>query len=76
MIVLNTSTPQSLKVIAREFVSEFTFSYTDDSTNEETQVLIANAVISGNYLSWSQPFNPILILNHFYSIELFSDYEV
>ena len=74
MIVLNTSTPQSLKVIPREFVNEFTFSYTDDSTNVVTEVLIPNATISGNYLSWSQPFNPILGLNHFYSIEMFADY--
>ena len=74
MIVLNTSTPQSLKVIPREFVNEFTFSYTDDSTNVETDVQILNATTSGNYLTWSQPFNPILVLNHFYSIEMFADY--
>jgi hypothetical protein len=76
MIVLNKTTPQNLKVIARQYVNEFTFSYTDDSTNVETQVQISNASISGNYLTWSQSFNPLLVLNHFYNIELFSNYAI
>ena len=74
MIVLNTTTPQTLKVIPREYQSEFTLSYTDDSTNVVTEILIANAVISGNYLTWSQAFNPILVLNHFYDLKLFANY--
>ncbi len=74
MIVLNTTTPQNLKVIPREYVSEFTFSYEDDSTNVTTEIQISNASTSGNYLTWSQAFNPVLVLNHFYNIELFSDY--
>ena len=74
MIVLNTNTPQTLKVISREYQSEFTFAYTDDSTNVRTEISINNATISGNYLTWSQAFNPVLVLNHFYNIELFSNY--
>ena len=74
MIVLNATTPQTLKVIPREFVSEFTFSYEDDSTNITTEIPILNAQTSGNYLTWSQSFNPVLVLNHFYNIELFSDF--
>ena len=74
MIVLNATTPQTLKVIPREFVSEFTFSYTDDSTNVETEIPITTASNSGNYMTWSQAFNPVLVINHFYSIELFSDF--
>jgi len=74
MIVLNTTTPQTLKVIARQYESEFTFAYTDDSTNVETQVDITTATTSGNYLTWSQTFNPVLVVNHFYNIELLSNY--
>ena len=74
MIVLNTSTPQTLKVVPREFVSEFTFSYEDDQTNVATEVAITNATTSGNYLTWTQSFNPLLVVNHFYNIELFSDF--
>ena len=74
MIVLNTSTPQTLKVIAREYVSEFTFSYEDDQTNVTTEIPILNATTSGNYLTWSQTFNPLLVVNHFYNVELFSDF--
>ena len=29
---------------------------------------------SGNYLTWSQTFNPLLVVNHFYNVELFSDF--
>tara|TARA_R100000742_G_C4279294_1_gene103465 strand:+ start:5382 stop:5807 length:426 start_codon:yes stop_codon:yes gene_type:complete len=74
MIVLKNTTPQTLKVIPREFVSEFTFSYEDDQTNVATEVAITNATISGNYITWSQSFNPLLVINHFYNVELFSDY--
>ena len=74
MIVLNTNTPQTLKVIPREFVSTFSFSYTDDSTNVETIISITTATTSGNYLTWSQTFNPLLVINHFYDVELFSDF--
>tara|TARA_R110000744_G_scaffold68322_1_gene139025 strand:- start:65 stop:493 length:429 start_codon:yes stop_codon:yes gene_type:complete len=74
MIVLNTDASQTLKVIAREYESQFTFSYTDDSTNVETQSLITTATTLGNYLTWAQTFNPLLVINHFYNIELYSDY--
>jgi len=74
MIVLNTSTPQTLKVIPRVYESAFRFAYTDDSTNVRTEVSISNATTSGNYLTWSQAFNPVLVVNHFYDIELFSNY--
>ena len=30
--------------------------------------------LRGNYLTWSQTFNPILVVNHFYNVELFSDF--
>jgi len=74
MIVLNTNTPQTLKVIPRIYESAFQVAYTDDSTNVRTEVSISNATTSGNYLTWSQAFNPVLVVNHFYDIELFSNY--
>jgi len=74
MIVLNTNTPQTLKVIPRIYESAFQVAYTDDSTNVRTEVSISNATTSGNYLTWSQAFNPLLVVNHFYNIELFSDF--
>ena len=40
MIVLNTNTPQTLKVIPRIYESAFQVAYTDDSTNVRTEVSI------------------------------------
>ena len=75
MIVLTTSAAaQTLKVIPREYNSEFSFSYRDDSTNVNEINLITNAVTDGNYLKFDFTFNPKLVLNHFYDIELYSDY--
>ena len=48
--------------------------YEDDQTNVTTEIPILNATTSGNYLTWSQTFNPILVVNHFYNVELFSDF--
>ena len=74
MIVLNTNTPQTLKVIPRIYESAFQVAYTDDSTNVRTEFSISGASSSGNYLTWSQSFNPLLVVNHFYDLELFSNY--
>tara|TARA_R110000824_G_scaffold164213_1_gene340372 strand:+ start:11008 stop:11436 length:429 start_codon:yes stop_codon:yes gene_type:complete len=75
MIVLTTSAAaQTLKVIPREYESEFTFSYRDDSTNVTTSTVISNAITQGNYLVFNYAFNPVLVLNHFYDVELYSDY--
>ena len=74
MIVLNTNTPQTLKVIPRIYESAFQVAYTDDSTNVRTEISISGASTSGNYLTWSQSFNPLLVVNHFYDLELFSNY--
>ena len=68
MIVLNTTTPQTLKVIPREYVAEFTFSYEDDSTNLTTEIPILNAQTSGNYLTWSS-YGMILVILRMYFIE-------
>ncbi len=77
MIILTTSaTAQSLSVIPRSYVSTFTLSIRDDSTNVENTYNITNAVNLGNYLNFNNIFNPILVENHFYDLKLISNGEV
>ncbi len=74
MIVLKTtSSSQDFKIIPRTYGSQFTLSVRDDSTNVTTVYEINNAVTSGNYLTFSQAFNPVLVEGHFYDIKLYSD---
>ncbi len=74
MIVLKTlTTAQQLKIIPRTYGAEFSLSIRDDSTNVTTVYEINNAVTSGNYLTFSQAFSPVLVEGHFYDIKLFSD---
>ena len=77
MIILTTSaTAQSLSVIPRSYVSTFTLSIRDNSTNVEKTYSITNAVNSGNYLNFNNIFDPILVENHFYDLKLISNGEV
>ena len=74
MIVLTTSTlAQAFKVIPRTYVDEFTLSVRDDSTNVTQTYEITTGVTSGNYLTFSQAFSPVLVEGHFYDIKLYSD---
>jgi len=74
MIVLKTITSaQDFKVIPRVYGSEFTLSIRDDSTNVKQTYQVSNATTSGNYLTFSQAFSPVLVEGHFYDIELYSD---
>jgi len=74
MIVLTTSTlAQAFKVIPRTYVDEFTLSVRDDSTNVTQTYEVTTGVTSGNYLTFSQAFSPILVEGHFYDIKLYSD---
>ena len=75
MIILTTSADaQSISVVPRIYSSEFTMSIRDDSTNVKVFYEIQNAVTSGNYLDFTNIFNPILVENHFYNVELYVDY--
>ena len=75
MIILTTSAAaQTLSVVPRIYSSEFTMSIRDDSTNVKVFYEIQNAVTSGNYLDFTKIFNPILVENHFYNLELYVDY--
>jgi hypothetical protein len=74
MIVLTTSTlAQAFKVIPRTYVDEFTLSVRDDSTNVTQTYEVTTGVTSGNYLTFSQAFSPVLVEGHFYDIKLYSD---
>jgi len=74
MIVLTTSTlAQAFKVIPRTYGDQFTMSIRDDSTNVTTVYEVNSAVTSGNYLTFSQAFSPVLVEGHFYDIKLYSD---
>ena len=75
MIILKTAAAtQTLSVVPRIYSSEFTMSVRDDSTNVKVFYEIKNAVTSGDYLDFTNTFNPILVENHFYNLELYVDY--
>jgi hypothetical protein len=74
MIVLKTTTSsQAFEIIPREYGSQFTLSITDDSTNVTQIYEVSNAITSGNYLTFSQAFSPVLVEGHFYDLELYTD---
>ncbi len=74
MIILTTSaSAQQLSVIPRQYSDNFTLSVRDDSTNVVKYYSITNATTSGNYLNFSNIFNPILVENHFYDLRLYQD---
>ena len=74
MIVFTTSTSaQTFKVIPRIYGEQFTMSITDDSTNIPVFYEINNATTIGNYLTFNEIFNPVLVEGHFYDIQLFTD---
>jgi|TARA_R110000803_G_scaffold66250_1_gene127590 hypothetical protein len=74
MIVFTTATTaQTFKVIPRIFAAEFSMSITDDSTNIPVYYDITTGTTSGNYLTFNQAFNPVLVEGHFYNLRLYSD---
>jgi hypothetical protein len=75
MIILTTSaTAQSLSVIARTYSSTFTMGIRDDSTNVSVSYGITTATTSGNYLTFDNTFNPVLVENHYYDLHLYADF--
>jgi len=69
MIVLKTiATTQNFKVIPRVYADEFTLSVRDDSTNVIKTYQVTGATTSGNYLTFSQAFSPVLVVGHFYDL--------
>tara|TARA_R110000868_G_scaffold146239_1_gene367020 strand:- start:3660 stop:4091 length:432 start_codon:yes stop_codon:yes gene_type:complete len=75
MIILTTSAlAQTLSVIPREYSASFSMDIRDDSTNVVKQYDITSATLSGNYLTFNNVFNPILVENHFFDLRLYIDY--
>tara|TARA_R100000951_G_scaffold95328_1_gene84342 strand:+ start:409 stop:843 length:435 start_codon:yes stop_codon:yes gene_type:complete len=76
MIILTTSTSaQEISVIPRQYNdSQFTMSIRDDSTNVTKLYNINTASTSGNYLTFDNVFNPVLVENHFFDLYLYIDY--
>ena len=73
IILTTTSSNQTLKVIPREYASNFSLSVRDDSTNVTKVYEITNATTVGNYLNVTLAFNPVLVENHFYDLTYYSD---
>jgi len=75
MIVFSTSTlAQAFKVIPRQYEAEFTMSITDDSTNITVFYDITTGTTIGNFLTFNQAFNPVLVEGHFYDLRFFTDF--
>ena len=75
MIILTTSAlAQELSVIPRSYSTEFTLSLRDDSTNVKKYYEIINATTVNDYLNFSNTFDPVLVENHFYDLQLYIDY--
>jgi len=75
MIILSTSaSAQTLKVIPRDYIADFVMRVRDDSTNVIKSYTINNASQVGNYLQFTNVFNPILVENHFYDLTLETAY--
>ena len=77
MIILTTSTSaQELSVIPRNYEGAFTMDVRDDSTNVSViyPILGATTTTLGNYLNFTNVFNPVLVENHFYDLYLYIDY--
>ena len=75
MIVFSTSKlAQAFKVIPRQYEAEFTMSITDDSTNITVFYDITTGTTIGNFLTFNQAFNPVLVEGHFYDLRFFTDF--
>jgi len=77
MIILTTSTlAQTLSIIPRQYDdSDFTMSIRDDSTNITKLYQNKSGTTVGNYLTFNNVFNPVLVEGHFFDIHLYIDYD-
>jgi len=77
MIILTTSTlAQTLSIIPRQYDdSAFTMSIRDDSTNITKLYQNKSGTTVGNYLTFNNVFNPVLVEGHFFDIHLYIDYD-
>ena len=73
MILKNTDASQTFSVIPRNYGNQFSMEIRDDSTNVSTIYEIDDATTVGNYLTFTETLNPVLIENHYYDLRLFVD---
>ena len=75
MIILTTSAAaQTLSVIPREYSESFTMVIRDDNTNVVQKYNITDSSISNNYLTFDNIFNPILVENRYFDLNIYIDY--
>jgi hypothetical protein len=74
IILTTTAAAQTLSVIPREYSASFSVDIRDDSTNVTKQYDVFAATLSGNYLTFNNVFNPVLVENHFFDLRLYIDY--
>ena len=80
MLIITTRTQVIFSIIPREFTDTLTITIRDDSTNiSSTYNLVPRispadgVVIDKNTLIIYNTFSPVLVENHFYDLEVFSD---
>jgi hypothetical protein len=77
MIILTTSAQaQTLSIIPRQYDdSAFTMSIRDDSTNVTKLYQNLSGTTVGNYMTFNNVFNPVLVEAHFFDLYLYIDYD-
>ena len=77
VIVTTSATAQTFNVIPRNYsLNTFTMTIRDDSTNVSVDYIITNASVSGNYVTFQNTFDPVLVSNHFYDFKLVSGTDI
>lgn len=79
MIVLTTTASQTLKVIPREYLGNFTIDVRDTSLNKRFTYWEDTGTKSGNYYTFTNSYvdsegATIFIENRFYDFELYADF--
>ena len=79
MIVLTTTASQTLKVIPREYLGQFTIEVRDTSLNKDFSYFEETTSTSGNYLTFTNSYvdseaASIFIEGRFYDLDLYADF--
>lgn len=79
MIVLTTTASQTLKVIPREYLGNFTIDVRDTSLNKTYNYWEDTGTVSGNYYEFTNSYvdgsgNSIFKEARFYDLELYADF--
>ena len=79
MIVLTTDSSQTLSIIPREYLGEFTIKVRDTSLNKDFSYHEETTSTSGNYLTFTNSYvdsgsASIFIEGRFYDLDLYADF--